>query len=187
MGWRRYFVEGLIRFLLEMTFCLPSNLHNANLKGMSELLREFADFPDRVQVLLDNSLASFLYNALDSSRSRRRLPPLPQSQPKLSRSNSRQGGLAIRPKAISQSPSVNANLTAAGISSGLASTGVGVDQGKRKRRISELQILAVCLVYAVYEATVDTLTETLSILPPYCISSVIAVGRCSFTSTLGSS
>lgn len=130
--------------------------------------------PDRVQVLLDNSIASFLYNALDSSQSRRRLPPLPQSQPRLSRSNSRHGDLAIRPKALSPSPSVNANLTAAGVTSSYASTGAGSEQGKKRRRISELQILVVCLVHAVYEATADSLTETLSVLPPYCISSVVA-------------
>lgn len=131
-------------------------------------------------MLLDNSIASFLYNALDSSRSRRRLPPLPQSQPKLSRSNSRQGGLAIRPKALSPSPSVNANLTTAGVTSSCALAGTGSEQGRKIRRISELQILVVCLVYAVYEATAGSLTETLSVLPPYCISSVIAVGKCSF-------
>ncbi|VDK34623.1 unnamed protein product [Taenia asiatica] len=130
--------------------------------------------PDRVQALLDNSIASFLYNALDSSRSRRRLPPLPQSQPKLSRSNSRQSGLAILPKALSPSPSVNVNLTVAGIASSYASASIGSEQGKKIRRISELQILVVCLVHAVYEAAVDSLTETLSVLPPYCISSVIA-------------
>ncbi|KAL5105055.1 Engulfment and cell motility protein 2 [Taenia crassiceps] len=130
--------------------------------------------PDRVQVLLDNSIASFLYNALDSYRSRRRRPPLPQSHPKLSRSNSRQGGLAIRPKALSPSPSVNANLTAAGLPSGYASAITGSEQGKKIRKVSELQILVVCLVHAIYEATADSLTETLSVLPPYCISSVIA-------------
>eukprot|EP00108_Taenia_solium_P003536 TsM_001144600 transcript=TsM_001144600 gene=TsM_001144600 len=133
-----------------------------------------APSPDRVQALLDNSIASFLYNALDSSRSRRRLPPLPQSQPKLSRSNSRQSGLAILPKALSPSSSVNVNLTVAGIAPSYASAGIGSEQGKKIRRISELQTLVVCLVHAVYEAAGDSLTETLSVLPPYCIASVIA-------------
>lgn len=49
------------------------------------------------------------------------------------------------------------------------------EQGKIRRRVSELQVLAVCLVHAIYEASKDSLKETLNILPPYSIASVVAV------------
>lgn len=133
----------------------------------------FAFSPDRVKLLLDNGIASFLFNALETANPRKLLPPLPTSG-KVSRSNSKLASLAVRPKALSTSQSVTAGLEAVSGKNNLANLGSG-ELGKKKRRITELQVLTVCLVHAVYEASLDSLTETLKILPPYCLASVVAV------------
>ncbi|VUZ42688.1 unnamed protein product [Hymenolepis diminuta] len=130
--------------------------------------------PDRVHFLLDNGIASFLFNALEAARSRKSLPPLPQTTSgKVSRSNSRLGNLVIRPKALSISQSMNTSLGVAA-TRGTAAHLTSAEQEKKRRRVSELQVLTVCLVYAIYEASMDSLAETLNILPPYCIASVVA-------------
>ncbi|KAM3188295.1 hypothetical protein ACTXT7_000611 [Hymenolepis weldensis] len=130
--------------------------------------------PDRVHFLLDNGIASFLFNALEAAHPRKSHPPPPQTTSgKVSRSNSRLGNLAIRPKALSISQSINTGLGVAA-TRGTAAYLTSAEQEKKRRRVSELQVLTVCLVHAIYEASMDSLAETLNILPPYCIASVVA-------------
>ncbi|VDN96600.1 unnamed protein product [Rodentolepis nana] len=149
------------------------------------LLSFLKSCPNRVQLLLDNAIASFLFNVLESTHTRKTLPPLPQAtRGKVSRSNSRLGNLAIRPKILSTSQSTTTSLEVAN-TKGIAGILTAAEQGKKKRRVTELQVLTVCLVHAIYEASVDSLTETLNSLPPYCIASVVAVGSLSNEFVMG--
>ncbi|KAM7536336.1 hypothetical protein Aperf_G00000088477 [Anoplocephala perfoliata] len=128
------------------------------------LLSFLKSCPDRVNLLLDNGIGSFLFNALEASHPKRNLPPLPQSSGKVSRSNSKLSGLTVRPITLTPPQSTSASLLSS----------PAPEQGKKRTRVTEMQVLAVCLVHAIYAASKDSLKETLNILPPYSIAPVVA-------------